>query len=246
MPTPNADENHSDYMGRCVPMMMDEGKDQDQAVAICSSMWEDKAMESLQTRRLRAFSLLNVKSVDDQRRVITGIASTPTVDRVGDSVDPMGAKFKTPMPLLLYHQSDKPVGTVDFARPTRDGIPFSASLPEVKEPGVVQDRVNEAYHSIKYKLLGAVSIGFQPIECGTEVMKAGGFLFKVWEWIELSLVAVPANPEAVILGFKSADPMKIMTALSIPPERPGVVRLNHATIRRAREGGKPGVVYLQK
>lgn len=41
---------------------------------------------------------------------ITGTASTPTTDRMGDVVEPMGAKFKTPMPLLWQHESDKPVG----------------------------------------------------------------------------------------------------------------------------------------
>ena len=110
----------------------------------------------------RAFSLLTVKSVDEEQRVITGMASTPTVDRQGDIVDPMGARFKTPMPLLLYHDSERPVGTVDFAKPTKDGIPFRASLPNISEPGTLRERVNEAWHSIKYKLLAAVSVGFQP------------------------------------------------------------------------------------
>ena len=50
----------------------------------------------------RAYALLNVKAVNETATewVITGVASTPTTDRMGDQVDPMGAKFKTPMPLL--------------------------------------------------------------------------------------------------------------------------------------------------
>jgi hypothetical protein len=107
----------------------------------------------------RAYSLLTVKEVDEGKRVIRGTASTPTVDRVGDVLEPLGARFATPMPLLLYHNSQKPVGTVDFAKPTKTGIPFVASLPDVVEPGVIQDRVNEAWHSLKYKLIAAVSVG---------------------------------------------------------------------------------------
>lgn len=41
MPTPNPDnESRSEWMERCIPVLIDEGKDDDQAVAICSSMWE--------------------------------------------------------------------------------------------------------------------------------------------------------------------------------------------------------------
>jgi len=163
----------------------------------------------------RAFSLLQTKSVDEGRREIRGIATTPTADRVGDVVEPLGARFKTPMSLLLYHDSLKPVGTVDFAKPTKDGIPFVASLPDVVEPGVVRERVLEAWHSLKYKLIGAVSIGFKPIEGKTELMKSGGLRFKEWEWLELSLVAIPANPEAVIQSFKSMDANRIRKALNM-------------------------------
>jgi hypothetical protein len=165
----------------------------------------------------KAYSLLTVKSIDEEKRIITGIASTPTADRVKDIVEPMGAKFKVPMPLLLYHNGTLPVGTVDFAKPTKEGIPFRASLPNVKEEGTVKERVNEAWHSLKYKLLAAVSIGFNPLEGGVELMKNGGLRFKAWEWMELSLVSVPANPDAVILGFKSMDSEEIHKALGTNP-----------------------------
>jgi hypothetical protein len=39
--TPESGESESDYMGRCVPTLIDEGKDQDQAVAICISTYEN-------------------------------------------------------------------------------------------------------------------------------------------------------------------------------------------------------------
>jgi HK97 family phage prohead protease len=167
----------------------------------------------------RAYSLLTVKALDDQARTITGLASTPTVDRMGDSVDPMGAKFKTPMPLLMYHDSELPVGTVNFAKPNKSGIPFTATIPNVVEPGVIQDRVNEAWHSIKYGLIAAVSIGFRIIDDAYEQMKDGGYLFREWEWLELSLCAIPANPDAVIQSFKSMDPDAIRSALSIKQTR---------------------------
>jgi len=155
----------------------------------------------------RAYSLLNVKSFSQRGDVVTveGIASTPTADRMDDIVEPMGAKFKTPMPFMLHHDATMPVGNVTFAQPTDKGIPFRAELPIVKEPGVIQDRVNEAIHSLKYKLIGAVSIGFAPVHGAIERLKSGGLRFKEWNWLELSLVTIPANPDAVITGIKSFD-----------------------------------------
>jgi HK97 family phage prohead protease len=155
----------------------------------------------------RAYALLNVKAISENRDFVTveGIASTPTTDRMGDVVEPMGAKFKTPMPFMLHHDSTLPVGQVTFAKPTEKGIPFRAELPIVREPGVVQDRVNEAIHSLKYKLIGAVSIGFTAIESAVERLKSGGMRFKEWDWMELSMVTIPANPDAVITGVKSFD-----------------------------------------
>lgn len=41
MPKPKpSEESRSDWMKRCVPVLIEEGRDQDQAVAICSSMWD--------------------------------------------------------------------------------------------------------------------------------------------------------------------------------------------------------------
>ena len=39
---PSAGESQSDFMSRCVPAMLDEGKDQDQAVAMCIAMYEQE------------------------------------------------------------------------------------------------------------------------------------------------------------------------------------------------------------
>ncbi len=156
----------------------------------------------------RAYSLLTVKGVTEAPNewVITGTASTPSTDRMGDQVDPMGAKFKTPMPLLWQHDSQQPVGRVEFAKPTKTGIPFVAHLPKVAEAGVLKDRIDEAVQSIKYRLVSAVSIGFRALENGVERIKeTGGMLFKEWEWLELSLVTIPANSEATITSIKSFD-----------------------------------------
>jgi HK97 family phage major capsid protein/HK97 family phage prohead protease len=153
----------------------------------------------------RAISELVVKSLDDDQRIIRGMASTPQVDRMGDIIVPQGARFKNPMPLLLNHQTDQPVGTVKFGKATDDGIPFEATLPNVTEPGILKDRVDEAWHSIKYGLIRAVSVGFRVLDGAVEAIGKGGLKFLKTDMLELSLVAVPANPGATITEIKAYD-----------------------------------------
>jgi len=151
----------------------------------------------------RAYSLLTEKSFDEGDAVIRGIATTPTPDRVSDVIVPGGVVFRTrDIKLHLYHDTDKPVGQVSFGKPTANGLTFEARIPDVKEEGIVRDRVNEARHSLKYNLISAVSVGFRPLEGGIEIMPGGGYKFTAWEMIELSLTSVPANPEAIVQAVK--------------------------------------------
>lgn len=151
----------------------------------------------------RAYSVLDVRGINDAERSIEGIASTPSADRMGDIVEPLGAKFALPMPLLWQHQHDKPVGTVDFAKPTKAGIPFKARLAQVEEPSALRDRIEEAWQSVRAGLVRAVSIGFRSLE--HSILDSGGIRFKEWEWLELSLVTIPANAEATITAVKAID-----------------------------------------
>jgi hypothetical protein len=41
----------------------------------------------------RAYSILTVKAVEEDQRIIRGMATTPSPDRVGDIVEPLGVKF---------------------------------------------------------------------------------------------------------------------------------------------------------
>ena len=152
----------------------------------------------------RAYSVLTVKAVDSEQRTIAGIASTPEPDRMGDVVEPLGIAYKNPLPLLLYHDTKKPVGTVRFKRPTKDGLEFTAALPTVTDPGTLRDRVDEAWQSIKAGLLAGVSIGFRSLEEAYN-KETNGFRFLKSEILELSLVAIPANAGATIQSIKSLD-----------------------------------------
>src|SRR5690606_965895 len=175
----------------------------------------------------RAYSVLEIKSVDVEERSITGIATTPETDRVGDIVDPLGAKFADEVPLLWQHQHDKPVGVARFGKATKSGITFRASLPKIDEPGPLKDLVDMAWQSVKAKLVRGVSIGFRAL--GYEPLDSGGLKSTETEIYELSLVTIPANASATIQTIKAFDAKGL----------DGAVRLIRARDEHIRRGAVP-------
>jgi len=151
----------------------------------------------------RAYSYLTIKAVNEEKRIIRGIATTPAVDRVGDVVEPLGVKFNNPLPFLWQHDATKPIGTVKFDKPTKDGITFEAEIPTIAEDGTLRDRIEEAWQSIKLGLVRAVSIGFRAIEYS--FIENGGIRFSETEVYELSAVTIPAQPEAIMTSIKNMD-----------------------------------------
>jgi HK97 family phage prohead protease len=153
----------------------------------------------------RAYSVLEIKSVDEDKRIIRGIATTPSVDRVGDIIEPDGVQFKNPMPLLWQHKHDQPVGKTTFGKPTKNGIPFESEFvsPDAVQSESLKDRLQMAWDSVKTGLVRAVSIGFRPIEYA--FMDNGGVRYSETEVFELSVVTIPANADAVISTVKSMD-----------------------------------------
>lgn len=151
----------------------------------------------------RAYAVVEIKAIDDEKREIEGIATTPATDRMLDIVEPLGARFALPLPFLWQHDSRAPVGNLVEAKPSKKGIPFRAKIPFLDEPGRLKDRLDEAWQSVKLGLVRAVSIGFRILKY--EVMETGGWRITEWEWLELSLVTIPANAEATITTIKSID-----------------------------------------
>jgi HK97 family phage prohead protease len=186
---------------------------------------------------IRSWSLCQFKSLDDDQRIIEGIATTPSTDRMGDIVEPKGAQFKLPLSLLSQHDHHSPVGEVFEAKVTRDGIRVKARI--VKDSGL--DYVETAWKQIKAGLVRGLSIGFRPLKAEPiDGDKPWGALrFKEWEWFELSAVTIPANAEATITSLKQYDaapPARSLVAVSgqsTDSER--VVREAKAAILRANQ-----------
>lgn len=153
----------------------------------------------------RAYSVFEVKSIDEEKRIVRGIATTPSPDRVQDVLDPFGAKFAANLPFFKHHDSRQVVGRTFLGKPTAAGIPFESHIPKVTEIGLLKDRVDEAWQEIKYRLITGVSLGFKPVREKIEQLKGGGLKFLEYEIIELSMVPVPMNAEAVITQFRDSD-----------------------------------------
>jgi HK97 family phage prohead protease len=141
---------------------------------------------------------LTIKSVNEQRE-IEGIASASSPDTLGDIVEPLGAQYELPLPLLWGHDSRSPVGEVHDVVISKDMLRIKARIAEVSEPGVVKELVDRCWHNVKYRLVKGLSIGFRPIE---SVPTKTGFRYSRWSLHEVSLVAIPAHSGAKIEAIR--------------------------------------------
>ncbi len=188
-----------------------------------------------------AYSAFVVKALDQSRRTFSGVATTPSVDRMLDTIDPLGAKFTNPLVLLHQHRSDQPIGRVTFKKPTKKGIEFDAEIPFVDEPGPFKDRCDTAWGEIAYGVVRCVSIGFRPIKYS--YMDNGGIEYSEIEIYELSTVSIGALSDAVITSIKS------MSGASLPREIIRSIRLADAgdrTVKLVQVRSNVGAVLLTK
>jgi len=146
-----------------------------------------------------SWATLELKAAGEtpSHHIIKGIASTAQTDRDGDILEPKGAEYTLPFPLLSQHKHDAPIGEVVDLKVTSHGIEIEAHIP--KDSGL--GYVDMAWKQIKAGLIKGLSVGFRPIDY--EPMKDGGYRFVRWALHELSAVSIPANAGASILTAKS-------------------------------------------
>jgi HK97 family phage major capsid protein/HK97 family phage prohead protease len=148
----------------------------------------------------RAYSVIDFRSVDDEKRIIEGIASTPAVDSYQTILEPQGAEFKLPLPVLYQHNSRQPIGKVIDAKVSKDGIRVRL---QIAKAGVTEF-IDEAWALIREGLVRGLSVGFDPIE-ETFDKTFQGIRFTKWRWLELSTVTIAANTDATMTSVRSAD-----------------------------------------
>lgn len=166
---------------------------------------------------------------ENGNRVIEGIATTPTEDRYGDVVDPMGVKFKLPLPLLWQHVPDHVVGNVVGAEVTPKGIAFRA----IFAPANILSTIDQHWAELKAGLIRYVSVGFRSLKSSNTKT---GLRFDEWEWLELSCVTIPANPDAGITSIRAFALPATDTPATFSRTTPAGTSAAHPV---ARTGNKP-------
>jgi len=121
--------------------------------------------------------------------------TTPTPDRGNDSVDPMGGDFTAFLanPVVMYghNYGDLPIGRVERVRQSKEGcdadVRFASEIDAF--PATVERYVAAGF-------LKTCSIGFRSLE--SERTAEGVYKITKWEMLELSIVPIPMNADALV------------------------------------------------
>jgi HK97 family phage prohead protease len=140
---------------------------------------------------------------DNGRTQATFTASTASLDRDGDRINPSGWKLDAykanPVVLWGHDHSSHPVGRAVEVAAIGDSLRVVIEFP----PENVSPEGYRVGQLVEAGFLSAVSVGFLPLDYAPNGQ--GGHDFESVELLEISIVTVPANPEALIAaGFDNA------------------------------------------
>lgn len=183
------------------------------------------------------------------KRRFTGIATTPTTDSMGDIVEPLGMELTIPTPLLWQHRASEPIGWVRAARVSAKGIEVDCEVAEIDpaDSAELAAEINKRWAQLKSGLVGALSVGFRPLE-SARIGDTYCYRYIKSRLLELSTVTIPANGDCSITAIKSADQAIRRAASGARP----VVRLDNAGAAGTPVPGasgqdvirRKGVIYL--
>jgi HK97 family phage prohead protease len=169
----------------------------------------------------------------------SAIITTDSVDRDGEVMVPQGMNSKDyeRNPVLLWqHDPSAPIGRAVSLKRGENSIEAEFELPHRPQGYEGQWRPDFVRGLIQAGVLGAVSIGFMPMEGGErmatkgDVERYGAEVRKVysrWKLLEVSVVSVPANQDALITavqkGYVTAEAVKAFGMHARPAPQPRVV-----------------------
>ena len=136
------------------------------------------------------------------RLEIAGIANANIIDRMDERLDPKGVdttNFNKNRVLLSDHMyfNKSVIGRVTSVVPEHDGVHFDAFVGDPSK-GALTDTQKDIRNLILQGLIQTVSVGFIPHKIQAPSFDDEGKLLDpavilIWELLELSVVAVPAN-----------------------------------------------------
>jgi HK97 family phage prohead protease/HK97 family phage major capsid protein len=194
LPDPDDDESQDDYLERCVDQITDDNDDidEDDALSACQIAWENAR---------GAGSVVRRKTHAEDVHGMEFILSDETIDRMGDTIlsDGWDIESFSKNPIALFnHNPSFPIGKWSGLRVENKGLRGKLQM----APEGTSDRIDEIRRLIDAGILKAVSVGFRDLESEPMDRKNpfGGLRFLKQELIETSLVAVPANPNALAIA----------------------------------------------
>ncbi len=176
-------------------------------------------------------------------RRIKFVFSDGTVDRAGDTIDPAGWQLGTFVknPVALFGHDSSSIECV-IGKAVNVGAVGGKLVGEIEfAEASVNPRADMCFKMVKAGLLNAVSVGFLPIDFSFSVDKErrGGMDFKRQELLEISIVPIPANANALVtarsMGIDTA-PMKEWAGKIVDADGSVIVPKNflEATFRAAK------------
>jgi HK97 family phage prohead protease/HK97 family phage major capsid protein len=210
--TPGDDEDREDFMDRC-----GEEYDDDE----CAMMWDDA----------KAARGIVHKTHAEQVNGLEFVLSDESVDRMNDVISADGwdiAAFRKNPIALFSHNPNFIVGKWNNLRV--DGQALRGHL-ELAPKGT-SDRIDEIRKLVEAGILRAVSVGFRSIE--HKPREKGGLHYTKQELIETSLVAIPANANALAV----AKSLNISPATIDIVFAPGKATSGTDIVRRRFTGGQ--------
>lgn len=183
---------------------------------------------------------INVEVTEDKQldRTLTFVGSNELIDRDNEVIRADGWDLKNyrknPVILFAHDYRSPAVGKALKVWAEKDRLKFKVQFPEMEEYGFA----DTLYKLYKGGFMKAVSVGFMPREWEWGKEEDGPRrIFTQQELLELSLVPVPANPDAVMTsaGMKGAQERGIVDDLELK-------ELIHMleTAEKAREGVESG------
>lgn len=208
LPVPTNDEAHDEFMPRCMndEIMQDEFPDEDQRYAVCQTQWEEN--KSMKEKVIKYNT--NKAEETDEDRVLRFIGSTEAKDRDEEIIKADGWKLsnykKNPVVLFGHKYGEPAVAKTKKVWVEDKKLMFDIEFPE-PEVSSVGDSLFKLYSN---GFMNATSIGFKPNYDKMEFGEKEGdprVTYNEQELLEISLVSVPANPQA-LLTSKSIEEAK--------------------------------------
>ena len=147
--------------------------------------------------------------IDKENKILAGICgSSGAIDRHGESLNPNGWSLNNYMrnPVILFGHDYK---SLPIGKATKVWVEDGKLMFNIKFANTPM--ANEVFSLFEDETLNAFSVGFIPMKWD----ESGDYTFAEMELLELSVVTVPANPEAVA-KVKSVEEMIAKEVETLP------------------------------